>query len=386
MRMVVVTPIPTPYRDPFWERMSQRPDVELAVIYCATGRSDRPWHQETSYSYRRLFPVSRNLLSWRGEGASCYWSREITPLFRELRPDVALIGGYNHLTMLQSVRLCRNQGVPWLLMCETWRQRGGVAGRVKHRWLRHWLRGAAGGLPTGCLAAAYLSRLGVPPERQCLLPNVPDLAALRQRAAVLRRQPADADCEAESCGNRRIVLFAARMIEKKRPVLVVDAFAQAERDTDALLVMLGDGPLRAAVERRAEELKMTDRLRLPGFVPPADVHRWMSVADVFVQPSSETWGVAPIEAMACGCPVILTREIGCHADVIGGPEDGVVLERVTADSLAAALTTLRDGQSNGRPAESGPADHWLRRNEYDPLAGRLHEFLRGITGGLRRAG
>lgn len=377
MQVTVVTPIPTPYRDPFWEEFSSRPGVNLSVIYCSAGRSDRPWGERSDYSFRRLFPPAQNLLRWAGPGASCYRNTGLHRILQEIKPDTVLVGGYNHLTMLNTVKYCRHRAIPWLLMCETWKQRGGLTGAVKHTWLRRWLSRAAGAIPTGRLASEYLKRLGVPAARQCLLPNVPDISSLRAASDRMRTNRAQTREALGLSGDSPVVLFAARMIEKKRPLLVLNAFHRIAATTDAVLVMLGDGPLRRSVEQLAGERGLSARTVFPGFVAPDVAHQWMSVADVFVQPSSETWGVAPIEALVCGCRLVLSSEIGCHADIMESEGDGVVLRTVDEASLSAAIVRMlnRDGSHQDRP---DGASSWLDSNRYADLACRLDLFLRQL--------
>jgi glycosyltransferase involved in cell wall biosynthesis len=95
---------------------------------------------------------------------------------------------------------------------------------------------------------------------------------------------------------------------------------QAERAAgaaaDALeVVILGDGPERARLGRLADELGV--RLRLPGFVPRADVVRWLRASHVYVQPSislpsgrSEGAPFATAEARAVGIPVLVESDVG----------------------------------------------------------------------------
>jgi glycosyltransferase involved in cell wall biosynthesis len=378
-RVVVITPIPTPYRDPFWEQVARSDDVELTVVYCSHGRADRPWDVESNGACcTRLFPKTRNLLSYAGWGASCYWTPDIKTVLADTNPDIVLLGGYNHITMLSAARYCRDQRVPYALMCETWRTRHGLGGRVKHALLRRWLRHAAGALPTGTLAADYLLSLGVPSKRQCLVPNIPDIETLRRQYAsdtanqrMIRRQ-------LDVAANNRIILYAARMVEKKRPSVVVDAFSRLDGTEDLQLVMLGDGPLLAPAKEQARSLKCIDRIRFTGFVEPREVHEWMSISDVFVQPSSETWGVAPVESLACGCPVILSRDIGCHADILSGEEDGIVLDVVDASTVSAAMSRLLNGRRRTAGRDGPAGSQWIQNNGYEAVAQRLRSFLRHI--------
>lgn len=99
--------------------------------------------------------------------------------------------------------------------------------------------------------------------------------------------------------------------------------AQARAGSGALeVVILGDGPERARLGRLADQLGV--RLRLPGFVPRAEVQRWLRAADVFVQPSvrlangrSEGAPVATAEAHAVGIPVLVESDVSRLAEGLG---------------------------------------------------------------------
>ncbi len=379
MKVAVVTPIPTPYRDPFWEEFGGRKDVSLTVIYCAGAKADRPWGDlAKAENFRSEFPKSKNLTGGLGWGYSCFWNPEVVQILRELEPDVVLVGGYTHLTMLRAIRYCRKNQIPWVLMSESWKQRAGIKGTLKHRFLRKLLRTASGGLPTGSLASGQLQRLGIKPERQNLLPNVPDIARLLTESKSVRIDAVSLRRELGMTSDQRVVLFAARLIPKKRPLMVVESFAKLNTDDTLQLVMLGDGPLRQDVERRCEELGISKQVRFEGFVAPDLVQKWMSIADVFVQPSWETWGVAPIEAAACGCRVIVSNEIGCYADVFATAANHRVLKHADETALAEAISELISDDKTSRSAPD-TCHLWLQNNTFAQLSTKLASFLTQIV-------
>ena len=372
MRIAVITPIPTPYRDPFWQCFSELPDVELMVIYCAQGKADRPWGGNDEFTFQREFPRSVNLARHLGHGASCYCNPLARSILKKWRPDAVIVGGYNHVTMLEAVRYCNRNDTPWFLQSESWRERSGLAGKLKERLLVRWLRSASGGLPTGQLAGARLKSLGMKSSQLTYLPNVPDISELRCLSIAQRANFERSRSELGLRPNELVVLFAARMIEKKRPALVVRAFAELKR-ANAKLIMLGDGPLLQAVKELSVSLGTTDQIEFKGFIPHADVIRWMSVADVFVQPSRETWGVAPIEALACGCAVVLSKEVGCAEDISAGSEKVKVLSELSPSQLANVVLEL-ESQS-----QAGSDSPWLEQHTYHRLAQRLLEAMESVT-------
>ena len=375
VKILVVTPIPTPYRDPFWQTLSVQPDIKLTVVYCAPGKTDRPWSaSNTEFSYTRLFPRGGNVFKWLGWGNSCYWNSGVGEILENAEPDVVLVGGYNHLTILSAVRRCKRNRIPWFPMSESWQQRSGLMGRVKRKILRWWLNSAGGALPTGIRASKCLSGLGVSSDRQCFLPNVPDIESLGRFSDELQSQTSQVKVKLGVEPDQRLVVFAARMIEKKRPLLVIEAFLRLKNKDDVTLVMIGDGPLMNKAKELAGQCDDSSRIVFPGFLRPEQVHRWMAVADVFVQPSTETWGVAPIEALSCGVPVVLTDQIGCAADVLPDPSLGIVLQTVDAESLTDAMNTFLN-HSCDHCANKGKWQIWSRQNTYSVLSSRLSDFL-----------
>ena len=125
------------------------------------------------------------------------------------------------------------------------------------------------------------------------------------------------------------VLSVGRLEKVKDPVTLLEAFA-AGADGDGRLLFVGAGALESAVLARAGELGLGDRLLLTGLIPRDEVFGRCAGADVFVSTShGEGLPVAVMEAMAAGCPVILSnipphRELADGADFIPliAPGDG----------------------------------------------------------------
>ena len=106
---------------------------------------------------------------------------------------------------------------------------------------------------------------------------------------------------------RSDLLYAGRLIAEKRVDLLIDAVPGLIATYPSLRVLIiGDGPERAALLRQATRLGVLDHVTFAGFVPDmAAVIGFMKSAGVFVSPSvREGFGMAALEAMACGTPVV----------------------------------------------------------------------------------
>lgn len=132
----------------------------------------------------------------------------------------------------------------------------------------------------------------------------------------------------------------------KNTINTVKAFAEiAAHKDDVKLVIVGDGSERQNIEQLIGELSLEDRVEMTGMLTRAEIHDHHIAADCFVLPSkSETFGVAYIEAMASGLPVIASR--------CGGPEDfvteenGILLAENTVDDLAKAMLHMYENRSS----------------------------------------
>ena len=109
-----------------------------------------------------------------------------------------------------------------------------------------------------------------------------------------------------------VILFAGRITRQKGPDYFVAAAARvaAERP-DAVFVVAGAGDRRSAMIERVAAADLADRFFFPGFLPPEELRRLYARADVFVMPSaSEPFGLAALEALQHGTPVIVSRSAG----------------------------------------------------------------------------
>jgi glycosyltransferase involved in cell wall biosynthesis len=109
-------------------------------------------------------------------------------------------------------------------------------------------------------------------------------------------------------------IFMGRLVDWKAVDILLDAFARVRTPSPPQLEIIGDGPMRAALEERAVHLGVSDRVRFTGWLPQTECPERLREADVLVLPSLyECGGAVVLEAMACGLPVIATAW--------GGPMD-----------------------------------------------------------------
>lgn len=145
-----------------------------------------------------------------------------------------------------------------------------------------------------------------------------------------------------SDGSRRAaveLICVGRLSKEKAPELAVGAAAELQRrGSDVHLTMVGDGPMREALERRSKNLPVT----FTGHVHERhEVARLLASADVTVAPCPvEAFGLSVLESLACGTPVV-TSESGASSEV-SGPDCGIAAPP-GAGTMAEAVRNLLDG-------------------------------------------
>lgn len=153
-----------------------------------------------------------------------------------------------------------------------------------------------------------VERYGVPPEKISVVYNG---AFLHEKIPTFSVP--------ELVRNEKRVLFMGRVTFQKGPEYFVEAARLVLNEMpDVRFIMAGNGDLLPRMIRRVAELRMGSRFHFPGFMRGKDVQHMYSLASLYVMPSvSEPFGIAPLEALQCGAPILLSKQSGC-AEVLPG--------------------------------------------------------------------
>jgi glycosyltransferase involved in cell wall biosynthesis len=240
-------------------------------------------------------------------------------------------------------------GTPFVTSYGFWYARlsGPGPSRIAKRMLERVALGRASAVivPTAELQAHVCSMAA--PERVHLIPNGVDLARFRPRG---HREPRQGQ-----------ILYVGRLSEEKNLSTLIRAVALLPPRLAARLVMVGDGPLRPALEAEARAAGVA--LELPGVVDHARIPEWLEAADTFALPSfTEGHPKVLIEAMAAGLPCIASDCSGNRALVKDG-ETGLLFEPSDTAGLAACLERVLSDPALG--AWLGRCAHEAAARDYD---------------------
>jgi glycosyltransferase involved in cell wall biosynthesis len=254
-------------------------------------------------------------------------------------------------------------------------------GRLELHWLRKWADRVMI-LNEGMRAEALAERL--PAEKLLWMPNPVDTERFSPAADAERyRLRAQHDLPP----NAFIIVYTGRLAPEKSLHLLLEAFAVVLRHrAQAYLVLVGDGPMRAALIQQTHRLGCPDNTRFVGSVDPSDVPQWLKLADVFALVSlSEGFPCALVEAMSVGLASVVS-DIPANQQLVQSEKHGLLPPAGDVSATAAALTRLLDDRESrsrmGAEARRSVKEQYAIERvleRYETLLGEIIESPRRLV-------
>jgi len=189
-------------------------------------------------------------------------------------------------------------------------------------------------------------------------------------------------------GDRPVVVSVSRLVRRKGHDVLLRAWPHVlRRVPDAMLLVVGAGPMEGWLRRRGSAPDMRGTVLVTGPVASAEVAGYLAAGDVFVLPCRdargglqvEGLGLAVLEAAAVGLPVVVGRSGGSAEALVDG-RTGQLVDSRRPEPLAVALAELLTGRSRARSmGEQGR--RWIEREwTWRAAAMQLAALLRGAPG------
>jgi len=135
--------------------------------------------------------------------------------------------------------------------------------------------------------------------------------------------------------NKKIIFSLSNLIERKGYKYSIESISRViKKKKDILYLIGGSGPLKDKLQKQIVDSNLQDGVRLVGSIPDDKLNLWMNACDLFVLPSlSESFGIVQIEALACGKPVVATKNGGSE-EIITSKDYGLLCEPANPEDLA----------------------------------------------------
>ena len=311
----------------------------------------------TPARYRKvsLFSEATDHYPDKVELRSAFWSA-----LEQTNPDVVAVNGWNNFGSLIAANCCVRRRIPIVVMSESSRQ------DEPRSWWKEGIKRRIVGLYSAALVGGqrhveYLVELGMPREQIFTGYDVVDNDYFARRNAKIR--DSRFEIRKKYVLPENYFLASARFVEKKNLPKLIQAyaeyrqqsfvFAKATADREIRdeksdishqhspwdLVLLGDGPLRQAINNQLSTLNLHRQVHLPGFTSYDELPIYYALANAFVHASTtEQWGLVVNEALASELPVIVSERCGCVPELVQG--NGFTFDPTNEHELTARLLEM----------------------------------------------
>lgn len=184
--------------------------------------------------------------------------------------------------------------------------------------------------------------------------------------------------ERYNLSDKKILLFIGRLNAIKGIDFLLNAFAILAKDVkDTILVIAGpDDGYKNEIIRRINLLKIHDKVLLIDGLYGEDKISAMKDADIFIYPSRhEIFGIAPLEALMCGTPVIVTENCGC-ADFLREANGGIVVKYQDISGLLDAIQNILDKKEETKKTASRGMELVQRKFNWDTISEKMIKAYR----------
>ena len=346
MDYLIISDIPTPWREPVFERVHRALRGTVEIVYFKHNEKRRLW----------AFPMGSHPKTVLGAVTLTIGDTErflnpgIVPLLLRRRPRVALVfasikdpSGWLAMTM------CRLLGTKVALLDDTWLGRDRSVGRLQ-RWARRVVYNRFGDAFVGTsrqTLSMFRHYNGGIVDEQCFLSHlVADNEYFQRRLAGRALQ------------RRFDVIFSGRIVEVKNPAFFAEVCAGIKTRLGSCRVLVigeGDRSLKAQMRRTFDTHGVS--AEFAGFIPHAELPDYYAQARLLFLPTSgDCWGVVINEAMIAGTPVITTEWTAAAGELVRHGHNGYVLPLDVEPWASAACDLLTDQAKWARFSDSARRD------------------------------
>lgn len=347
-RLGILTSHPIQYQAPLFRELAQQLELNVFFAHRQTAEEqsragfnvDFEWDVDLLAGYGHKFLRNKAKQPDVSRFSGCD-TPDIVDEICQGGFDAFLVTGWYLKSYWQAIRACRKYGVPVMVRGDS--QLGSPRG-----WLKQWLkeiiyprllRQFDACLYVGQRNKEYVEHYGVPPQKLFFSPHCIDNDWFSSLSNNVNCHKFTGSLGISS--NTKIVLFAGKLLERKRPLDMIKALqVLLDRGVNVCGVFVGDGHLNSMLKEYGKKYEVP--LYFLGFHNQSELPEVYTCAECLVLPSeaSETWGLVVNEALACGTPVVVSDAVGCVPDLVDAGDTGEIYPVGDVEGLADALQSV----------------------------------------------
>ncbi len=356
-KLAIIASHPIQYYAPLFRRVSQDSDLKIKVFYLwnfgVTEQVDQGFKQSLKWDIPLLEGYDFTFVpnTSKKPGTDHLFGLQNPDLIRQVcafKPDVILLTvSYNYASIYRFLWQMQDCNIPIIFRGDSHRllAENGIKSKIKRFVISKVFQNFDACLYVGDANYHYFQYHSVESKKLFFAPHAID----NDRFTINNQVATQAKLWKEELGiplKNKVILFAGKFENKKRPLDLLQAFIDANLENVSLL-MVGAGNLKLEIDDFIKKTHADDRLFFAPFQNQSLMPRTYATGDLFVLPSyglGETWGLAINEAMCMGLPVIVSTHVGCGADLVKPYENGLIFK---AGNVVALQKSLEEAMQDG---------------------------------------
>lgn len=355
-KLVFINSHPIQYFAPLYQHIAKDGTFDLEVWYCSRhgldGQIDKQFGRAITWDIPLLEGYSYRFLksSVRNPSIYSFWGlvnwQIVTLLWKLPQKSIVIVHGWayfsNWISMffgrLLGHQVCIRGEAPLIME----NNRTGIKNYLRHFFLRSILLKISNYfLYIGKQNLLFYQYFGIDLSKLIFTPYSVDNKRFQQDSILYKEKNKSLRQELGLPENVFIFLSSGKLITKKRPFDLLKALTKTQNG-NIFLLFVGDGELRADMEKFILDNDLKNKVSLVGFVNQGDIAKYYAVSNVYVMCSEygETWGLSTNEAMNFSLPIILSDQVGCKSDLLKEGENGYGFRCGDIDELAQKMDLL----------------------------------------------
>ncbi|MEK6285234.1 MAG: glycosyltransferase family 4 protein [Acidobacteriota bacterium] len=349
-RLAIVASHVIQYQAPLFQRLEASGEVDLTVFYCDSAGSEIYQDRDMKTTLAWDIPLLsgyhyETLRNYSPLGSLNGWGLVNFDLPRRLVKgdfDAVVFMGWGVVSYWLGFALCLFRRIPFFLYGDSSEipRSHSIRQRVRDRVLRALFARTAGFLVSGRYNADYYQHYGGDETRFFFVPWAVDNDRFERQSRLNEAERIECRESYEITPEAIVILFSGKLLPRKGPMDLLEAFARMPNRERAVLMFVGDGVERERLERSRDTHSLTN-VRITGFLNQSILPKIYGMSDVFVLPSYfDPRATVVNEAMAAGLACVVSDRIGPSGDIVRDGENGFVIPAGDIDTLSSRLNQL----------------------------------------------
>ncbi|BAZ47939.1 group 1 glycosyl transferase [Nostoc sp. NIES-4103] len=353
LRLAYFVSHPIQYQAPLLRLIAADPKIDLKVFFYSDfslkayqdegfGRLiewDVPLTEGYNYHFLDCWRIQK-----QQSGLQQSLAKDIAKQLKQGQFDAVLVHGWSWLCGIQAVLAANNLGIPVLLRGEAnnlSKATNPIKQTVKKVFLKWLFEKIAAFCYIGSSNYEFYKSYGIEDNRLFCMPYAVDNDYFQKCAMLAANKREELRRSLNLDPHRPIILYAAKLIDVKRPYDLLAAYrllsSDGVQEPEPYLLFVGDGVLRPSLEAQVKETGW-ESIRFLGFQNQSQMPAMYDLCDVFVLPSGfEPWGLAINEVMNAGKAVVVSDQVGCALNLVKDKQNGRIYPVGDITALAESI-------------------------------------------------